>query len=462
MEEKKENSISLADIFRVVKKNLLLEIIIVLAITFLGAIYTFKVVDETYVSHTSVIVVIENTSTTPDEEKIDYTNSLRTIYTIAKLTKEDIVLNEVANNNDTTVPALRSMISYSLDDTEYIFKLSVVSTDGKYAQKIANEVIASLIDKTKNDEAVSKLNVTCSQTSPASDPQYNSPNKTLYLIIAFMLGGVVACVVVFCKEFLSNKFKTQEEIEGYYSYDIIGFHPDNKGLKKSETVELVEPTVHAFEPYNKMIGNIKYSNIEKPNQIIMVTSSLSNELKSTTIANLAYCMTNNKYKVVLIDLDTRKPVIHKAFNISKENGLVEYIEGSSKKEDIIKKTEVGVDVITAGKKVLNPTVILESEGLKRLISELKEEYDYVLIDTPPVLACNDASLTSRLCDGVIFNISMNSVKKKDTKSALTELNMVNANIIGINITKAYVNKRDSYYYYYYYSYGYGSKADEKE
>lgn len=461
MEEKNESSISLSDIFRVVKKNLLLEIIIVFAITLLGAVYTFKVVNETYVSHTSVIVVVENGSTTPDDSTIDYTNSLRTIYTVAKLSKEDIVLQDVAEKYDTTVPALRSMISYSLDDTEYIFTLSVVSTDGKYAQKVADDVVASLIDKTINNEAIAKLKVTCSQTSPASDPQYNSPNKTLYLIIAFLLGGVVACVVVFCKEFMSNKFKTQDEIESYYSYDIIGFHPDNKALKKSERVQLVEPSVHSFEPYNKMIGNIKYSNIEKPNQIIMVTSTMSGELKSTTIANLAYCMANNKYKVVLIDLDTRKPVVHKAFNVSKENGLVEYIEGVSKKEDIIKKTEAGVDIITAGKKVLNPIVILESEGLKKLVSELKEEYDYVLIDTPPVLACNDAALISRLCDGVIFNVSMNLVKKKDTKSAITELNMVSANIIGINITQAYVNKRDSHYYYYY-SYGYGNKSDEKE
>ena len=460
MEEKNENSISLSDIFRVIKKNLILEAIIVFLITFIGAIYTFKIVDETYVSRTSVIVIVEGGETPVDDSTIDYTNSLRTIKTFAKLTREDIVLTEVAENNNTTVQALRSMISYSLDDTEYIFTISVVSKDGAYAKKIADEVVVSLIDKTTNGP-IAKLQASCYQTSPASQPQYNSPNKLLYLIISFMLGGVIACVVVFCKEFMSNKFKTQEEIESYFSYDIIGFHPDNKNLKKSDIVSLVEPTVRAFEPYNKMIGNIKYSNIEKPNQVIMITSTMSDELKSTTISNLSYCMANNKYKVVLIDLDTRKPIIHKAFNVSKENGLVEYIEGSSKKEDIIKKTDAGVDIITAGKSVLNPTVILESEGLKKLISELKEEYDYVLIDTPPILACNDAVLVSRLCDGVIFNISMNSVKKKDSKNALSELNMVSANIIGLNITKAYVGKRDSYYYYYY-SYGYGDKNEEKE
>ena len=116
-------------------------------------------------------------------------------------------------------------------------------------------------------------------------------------------------------------------------------------------------------------------------------------------------------------------------------------------DELIKKSSIGVDVITVGSEVSNPVTLLESQKLKELINELKEIYDYVIIDTPPLTACNDAAIISKLADAIIFNIAINQGKKKEIKSSIEELLDAKANIIGINVTKANLKDRGEYYYY---------------
>ena len=112
--------------------------------------------------------------------------------------------------------------------------------------------------------------------------------------------------------------------------------------------------------------------------------------------------------------------------------------------------EVGAPVVDGAKvvcEVINPLVIIESEGFKKLVGELSSRYDYIIVDTPPVLACSDAAAVSKLCDGVLFNISMADCKKKKAAAAMECLANVGAHIIGVNVTKAVADKRDDYYYY---------------
>ena len=180
----------------------------------------------------------------------------------------------------------------------------------------------------------------------------------------------------------------------------------------------------------------------------MFTSTMVDELKTTVCSNYAYTLVHNESKVVIIDLDTRKPRLHEVFNVEKNNGIVEYLSGEIDIEKLIKSTDKGVDVITVGKSVTNPITLLESAKLKELIKELKNKYDYIVIDTPPLVACNDAAIISSLADCVIYNVAINQAKKKEIKASLEQLNEAGANVIGINITKANISDRGGYYYYY--------------
>ena len=214
-----------------------------------------------------------------------------------------------------------------------------------------------------------------------------------------------------------------------------------------------------LEPYNTLLSNIYYSNPEKPYKAVLITSNETQDLKTTTIANLAYCAVVNGKKVVLIDFDVRKPTVHRTFKVEKEIGLIDYIGGTAKEEDIIKHSESGVDVITPGLNVVNPAILTQSEKVASLIKSLKEKYDYIFVDTPPVSVCNDALVLSKVVDGVVFNIALTQTKKVAAKESIQALKQYGANIIGINLTKYPLHAKNENYYSHYYSEYYNQETE---
>lgn len=203
------------------------------------------------------------------------------------------------------------------------------------------------------------------------------------------------------------------------------------------------------EAYKTLRTNIQYSSYDRKLKAIVVTSTQPGEGKSLTIGNMALSFAQDNKKVVIIDCDLRRPTIHKKFGIMNAKGIAEIIVGTSTIESVTKKYKNNLDIITAGKIPPNPSEMLGSEKMKNLIDELKEIYDYILIDSPPVLAVTDAQIISTKVDGVIF-VSRYGVTKKDKIAlAKSQLSKVNANVIGTilhGITKE--NKIYDYYDYY--------------
>lgn len=450
---KNDDVIRLGDIFRVLWKNIILIAIITVAVFVVGIIYTFGIANPQYSSEQSFVVAVRDNST---GDITTGTPSTTVINTVSGLVTVTNVLEPVATANNLSLNALRDMVTVTSATNNGIISITVECGDPDQAEKLANAIFASLEDYLERTSISDYYGCAVVEASPASQAVYTSPNKVLYLAI-FLIGGlVVGCIVAYVKEFCSSKFRTRDDIESYLDEKVIGYFIDDKSkdrnVSKAEnerrSVELVKPSVRNYEPYNKLFTNIKYSDVDNPYRVIMFTSSQEKELKSSTLGNLACCLAYNKQNVVVIDMDMRKPIQHKMFKVPKDSGIVEYIDGSCSKDDIIKHTEYGVDVITAGKKVINPIVIIESSGFKKLIAELVNVYDYVLIDTPPALACSDAAAISKLCDGVIFNVAMRDVKKKKAAIALQSLKDVDAKIIGVNVTKAEASRHDDSYYYY--------------
>ena len=448
-ETKNDDVIRLGDIFHVLWKNIILIAIITAAVFVCGIVYTFAIAEPTYSSEQSFTVLVKDNTT---GDLVGGQGSSGVIITVRDLIFEGNVLEPVAIEYDLTLEQLSDMVTVENNSNSGIVKIIVECNDPALSRDLAKGIYESLVNFLEESSFQDYYNCALRESTAAKEGVYTSPNKVLYLAI-FLLGGlVVGCIAVYIKEFCSTKFRNKNDIENYLGAKVVGLFVDDKAKdKKAEPnarryVELVKPSVRNYEPYNKLFTNIKYSNVDNPYRVIMITSSQERELKSSTLGNFACCMAYNNQKVVLIDMDMRKPIQHKFFKVPKDKGIIEYVGGSCTKEDIIKHTEYGVDVITAGKQVINPVVIIESAGFKKLLAELVERYDYVLIDTPPVLACSDACSICKLCDGVIFNVAMSDVKKKKAAAAMQSLRDVDANIIGINVTKARVDKQDDYYY----------------
>lgn len=463
---KKEKSITLGDLFRVVRKNIILMLSIVVGAIAIGLVYCLAIATPIYRSKADVNVAVASTTSS---DGISSTDSLRITQTVAYVTKSEVTRNKAAEiilGSSATADEIQALsakigsrLSTVASSDSYIVNIYVKDTDPARAKEYCQAVADAVVYLFANETALEDYKATLFNINPASNGSYYSPNKTLYMIIITLIGGVVACVVVFIKEFLSNKFKTREEIEDIIGEPAIGLFVDNKQYSKDNNVHLETPSIRNYEQYNKLLANIRYANVDNPYRTLMITSTDEDELKSTTLANLACCIANNNKKVVIVDLDLRKPTVHKTFNVIKEKGVTEYVQDNLSIDDFIKNTEYNVDIITSGAKIDNPVVILDSQKIADLIEGLKNRYDYVLIDTPPLAYCSDSKIISKLVDGIMYNVSINQVNKKIFVESVTQLEAVDANIVGYNIVKIPAGKFDKDYYYKYYSRYYSDEVD---
>jgi capsular exopolysaccharide synthesis family protein len=197
-----------------------------------------------------------------------------------------------------------------------------------------------------------------------------------------------------------------------------------------------DPLSFVTESFQKVIINLEYANVDKNLKVIQFTSTLPSEGKSTFVSNLSYLMGQKGQKVILLDLDLRKPKMNRVFNVPNKNGLTDYLAGKISLDEAINHSDdIGIDFINAGEKTTSVINVLEAKKLKELIAQLRETYDYVLLDTPPVISVSDALYISKLADGVIFIVAQGKAKKVLVKDAIKTLKEYGVNILGIVFTQ---------------------------
>lgn len=207
------------------------------------------------------------------------------------------------------------------------------------------------------------------------------------------------------------------------------------------------PTSPIAEAYRKIATNIEFSNIDNEIKTIMITSAKQDEGKTTTICNLVMVMTELKKKILLIDLDLRKPAVHKTFKISNKQGLTDILINKDDYKSYLHNVYQGLDILTTGMIPANLTEIINSKALKELIKEMSKSYDYIFIDAPPVMLVSDPITISTYTDAVILAIEHGKTEKELAKKAVESLKQVNANIIGAVLNNIPVSKQSNYYYY---------------
>lgn len=218
------------------------------------------------------------------------------------------------------------------------------------------------------------------------------------------------------------------------------------------------------EAYRAIRTNLQFSQIAgKELKTILITSPTPNEGKSTTIANLGVVIAQAQKKVVVVDCDFRNPTLHKIFGVS-NNGMSNCIAMGLYLDDVLVETSVqGLWVIPAGPIAPNPSELLGSDRMSELLKELCEQFDYVLIDTPPIMPVTDAAVMASKVDGVIMLIESGLVAPSIAKDAKTRLEQAGAHILGAVLNKVDVNHghygygKGGYGYYYYY----GNENKEK-
>lgn len=203
------------------------------------------------------------------------------------------------------------------------------------------------------------------------------------------------------------------------------------------------------EAYRTIRTNLRFAGADKPLKFIGVTSSIPSEGKSTTISNLAVVMAMDGKKVLLIDCDMRKPMIHRIFELP-NRGVTNCIATGVSVESVIRKeVSPNLDILTSGPVPPNPSEMIGSEKMTSLLKQAGESYDYVLIDLPPVLPVTDAAVMSAKIDGMILVIGSGDVTPEEGKRTKEQLEQAGAHMIGVILNKVPVQHNRGYNYYYY-------------
>jgi len=222
-------------------------------------------------------------------------------------------------------------------------------------------------------------------------------------------------------------------------------------MSKYKVMTNINPHSTISEQYRKLRTSIDFSTFNKEIKVINLTSTFQGEGKTITCLNLATVYAQSKKKVLLIDMDLRKPKIHRAFKLPNTGGVSDYVMNGHPIKDFVSKIDEYLDVLVSGGKVPFPAEVLVSEKIKEMMEEIKGLYDIVIIDCPPMTAVADATIVSNFCDGTVFVTASRKTNGDIAKRSLKELKLTGANVLGGVIT--HVQKRDVFYgmdYYYYY------------
>ena len=200
------------------------------------------------------------------------------------------------------------------------------------------------------------------------------------------------------------------------------------------------------EAYRSLRSNIEYSSFDDEYRAIVVTSSVPGEGKSTTSGNLALSLAQSGNKVLLVDCDMRKPSIHQKFKISNMSGTAELLLRKESFEDVANFYNENLTIITAGKIPPNPSEMLSSRAMTAFIKEMKKEFKYIILDTPPLQAVTDAQVLSTKADGVLIVVRAGSTKREMVLNSVDLIKKVHGKIIG-TVLNGVENKKNNYYYY---------------
>jgi succinoglycan biosynthesis transport protein ExoP len=290
------------------------------------------------------------------------------------------------------------------------------------------------------------------------------PRKQRNILLAVVVGLFFGIGMAFLLEYLDNTIKLPEEVTDFLRVPYLGPVPAftmDRSLNEmpSRLISVHSPKSTASEAYRGLRTSLLLSSADKKLQVIMVVGAGPFEGKTLTSANLAVTMAQSHQRVLLIDADMRRPDLHKIFQTPHNKGLSSILAGTDTPEDAIVETSVeGLELLPVGPIPPNPAELIGSKTMERFIAGLKEKYEIIIIDTPPLTAVTDAVALSQYVDGVMLVSRTGITPRRVVKNSIEQLKAVNANILGVVLNGV---GKDRYYYSPYY-YGYYGEDDDKK
>ena len=444
-------------IWAVIRRNAwILALFIVLGVA--GAWGVSMLMPTKYTSTASVFVSVDSDGSISDAYQSTKFAEQR-MQSYAQLVSGDVLAEQVIKdlNLDMTPRDLTKELEATVVQDTVVMEISATDTDAAQAQKIASDAVKVLSnqadqleartdnnDNNGNSRSRSSSNQQSTTAprislinSPEKATQPSSPKMAMNLILGGVLGFLVACMLVALRFFLDRSVRSSEELERRTGLPKLGSVPVIPEAQRTKPLDFNDDRVRPAEAFRELRVNLRFVNVDNPPRVISVTSARIADGKSMTSLNLAGALAADGDTVCLVDADMRRSKMTTYFGgaIHSSVGLSTALAGDADVADVLQETEIaGLDVLAAGVTPPNPGELLGSQAFHHILDELQERYDWVIVDTPPILPVTDGALVATTVDAVIVAVRYGKRNYDDVTRTLASLRAVHAPIIGTVLT----------------------------
>jgi capsular exopolysaccharide synthesis family protein len=329
-----------------------------------------------------------------------------------------------------------------------LIEVSVVSGSPTQASLIANAITGSLAATAQQlspKNSAGNPSLTMHPVATASVPKFQFfPSMTLFVPSGFLGGAALGMLYAVGRELLNTRVRGRDDIERAGNAPLLGTIPLLRGEAPTAIVRTA-PHSSSAEEFRRLRTNLEFADFDSKVKTVLVTSAVPGEGKSTTALNLALAMAERTRRVLLVDADLRLPSIADYCQLDGSVGLTSVLRGAVAAVDAIQPWAGVLDVLPAGQVPPNPNQVLGSKAFADFLTEMASHYDFVVIDSSPVLPATDALTLSRLVDGVLVVTTVRKSRRQQLAKVLDALRVVSAPVLGVVLNRAPANAESDYY-----------------
>lgn len=482
-----KNTYTIKDLLTLLWNHLL----VIIVVTLCGGVATFAfsnlVLPLQYSSHITMYVQSYTGISENVNNQNNISNSKQLVNTYMEVLKDDAVMNavgdllvqqyeitdlgkvfDVNDENKINPASIRNCLTISsVTDTSAV-KIVATTRNAELSADICNNLTQVAPKYVEEAVGVGSIN-TIDKAKVYKTPV--APNTTKNTILGMAATFLIVVMVILIIDYFDNTIKDSNKISKKYDKAIIGEiqqfgdgkKKNKKGKHQTEARGLLtdkDVPFNIVESYKTIRTNILFTVADSDKKVIAVSSANPGEGKSTSAANLALALAQTGSAVLLIDADMRKPVQHRTFKIKNDEGLSTLIIKKSSMAKSVKSNIIdNLDLLPSGPLPPNPSELLASNSFKTLLEQFAKNYDYVIIDTPPVNVVSDAMVMKDSISGILLVIRYAMTTYEELTSCMKQIGLANVNMLGFVMNDVHHNHGAAYYNYKYkykkYGYGYG-------
>jgi succinoglycan biosynthesis transport protein ExoP len=452
-------SVELKDILNIMKKNTRLIVITVIIFTLLGAIVSYLLPP---VFQAKSDLLVNNSNLRPVNQEIstsEIDTNLMLIETYKYILKSPRVLELVSKDVDSslTIEDMSKQINVETNAESQIISITAQERSYPKAAELVNSTAKVFQEEIQNLMKMDNVQILTEAKDDANASPIK-PNHIIYTVLAFLFGVVTSLILLLLKETIFAKTDSVERAEKVFQLPSLGLIPEiaasnigkNQELMMDQrylkTLPKMDKHSPILEAYRVLRTNLQYAMNQQQLKTILFTSTNPEEGKSLTAGNLAICMAMDHKKTVYVDSDLRKGVGSTLFDMPARKGLSTYLEGYADLDEIIQSTEIpNLSFISKGPSLYHPAELMTSVMMDQLLEQLKERFDLVIIDCPPLIVTDAVALSTKV-DGCIFVVHAKKTKQDHALKSIGQLRKVQANILGSVVNFGKLPFTGPYYY----------------